>query len=393
MTHPSLRVPLAALVLAPLAACASGAADDRADADRLLAWSVDAEPQLHIGTDGSAETMFDRIRGAVRMPSGKIVVADGGSRELRVFAPNGTFVRTLSRRGSGPGEFESIGWIQRALDTIVAFDGTAGVLSYFTVDSGFVGRVARHESGALTAPRAVARLAGGALFMGPGFQALRSMPEGITRDSARLGIMDPALADTVVWLGYFPAMTGFGYRDPEFPGGVGFGRYVYGPQLVRGVSGNRIWIGDSGEPDIALYDASGARVGTATWPDSARPLDGDAIARVLQRELADSPSPRKRRAIEALHGAALRPPRAPLFASFVAGPDGAMWVERFREDRTAASEFVVFDSSGAARATITVPAKVRVQEIGADYLLGVLTDADGVQTVAQHGLRRSVTRH
>src|SRR5688572_20545183 len=47
-------------------------------------WTVDAEPDAAVGVvDGLAAYQFSRVRGAVRLSTGTLVVADGDARELR----------------------------------------------------------------------------------------------------------------------------------------------------------------------------------------------------------------------------------------------------------------------------------------------------------------------
>ena len=48
----------------------------------------------------------------------------------------------------------------------------------------------------------------------------------------------------------------------------------------------------------------------------------------------------------------------------------------------------ILDPEGRAVATVTMPPRLRIEEIGTDYILGVATDGDGVETVRMYGLRR-----
>jgi hypothetical protein len=47
----------------------------------------------------------------------------------------------------------------------------------------------------------------------------------------------------------------------------------------------------------------------------------------------------------------------------------------------------VFDRDGAWLGDVTLPAHFQPYDIGADYVLGVARDDDGVQTVVQYALR------
>jgi len=103
-------------------------------------FEVGAAPVLQLGvSDGDAALMFHRARSAHRYPDGRLVVADGGSRQLRWFTPDGTLIGTAGRQGRGPREFA--GGIQLMAwpnDTLAAYDDALRRLSVFTSAGEFV---------------------------------------------------------------------------------------------------------------------------------------------------------------------------------------------------------------------------------------------------------------
>ena len=67
----------------------------------------DWRPDLVIGADPSdPETLFYRALDMAVDDSGNIYIADTGNHRVQVFDHDGNFVRTLGRRGQGPGELE-----------------------------------------------------------------------------------------------------------------------------------------------------------------------------------------------------------------------------------------------------------------------------------------------
>ena len=44
-------------------------------------------------------------------PAGNVFILDSGNKRIQVFGPDGRFLRTIGRKGQGPGEFESLGSI------------------------------------------------------------------------------------------------------------------------------------------------------------------------------------------------------------------------------------------------------------------------------------------
>ena len=82
---------------------------------------------------GEDPYQFTYVVGAA-FTRGGILVADRLTREIRYFDGRGRHLASLGRRGEGPGEFQSLSWIQRGPDgTLVAWDGTASRLTSIAV--------------------------------------------------------------------------------------------------------------------------------------------------------------------------------------------------------------------------------------------------------------------
>ena len=71
--------------------------------------SLGEEPTFLVGDDeGGDELWFSRVLGVVRLSDGSVAVADDVSSEVRIFDGAGNHLRTMGRRGEGPGEFDHI---------------------------------------------------------------------------------------------------------------------------------------------------------------------------------------------------------------------------------------------------------------------------------------------
>jgi hypothetical protein len=91
--------------------------------DKIL-WETTPEPILTIGLeDGDPAYLFTRVAGVGRLSNGTIVVAESDTREIRLYRPDGTHIRSVGGQGGGPGEFShTLSEIQIAAgDTILAF--------------------------------------------------------------------------------------------------------------------------------------------------------------------------------------------------------------------------------------------------------------------------------
>lgn len=91
---------------------------------QVTEWAVSKDPLLTIGTaNGKPELEFAGISSVRRLSGGKIIVANGKPRELRVFDPRGKFLARIGRSGGGPGEFQgTLSLLPSGGDTILVFD-------------------------------------------------------------------------------------------------------------------------------------------------------------------------------------------------------------------------------------------------------------------------------
>jgi hypothetical protein len=359
----------------------------------LKSWTISAAPEIRIGDDADPHTLFARIA-AVRTPSGEIVVEDFATAELRVFSRSGSFVRNLSRRGSGPGEYQQRSVLLRAGDTLFVVENPPGArqIHVFTVADGFRTRMPLRATNAPRGVSAIGRLSGGEFLVsaGSGFRVLDpNLSAGVlSRDSMTLGILTVGDPGQVVWLGAFPNVTLITYASPFLSGRAGLIRTLLGPFLAIAVSADRVWIGDSGTGEIAIFDAAGKPVSRVTMPTRPRPLNDPAIERARQRALASATTDDERARVDAQYAKASRPRTAPHFTNFTPGVDGEMWIALFDEDPSAPTRFLVLDRSGKPRARAVLSPNVTATEIGRDYVLGRQTDRDGIESVIRFRLAR-----
>jgi len=72
-------------------------------------WRLSADPVLTIGVaDGPTDYTRYRLSGALRLATGEIVVANGGTNELRFCDTTGAFLRAVGGARHGAGEYEGL---------------------------------------------------------------------------------------------------------------------------------------------------------------------------------------------------------------------------------------------------------------------------------------------
>jgi len=357
-------------------------------------------PVLVVGTELGPMYEFDRVAGAARLHDGRIVVADGGSMSLRFFDSTGTFLKSVGRRGGGPGEFQALRvFFAMPGDTLVAGADIGGDLSYFTGDGRYLERrgvmnpsipIANAGMPAMLAPldgsgtRAVAALSR-PKPRGPGSRWVDSFP---------LAIVDAQNAE-VGQLGTLPAM--------DLAMSDGNPRQVWFGAAAVYASGNGLfYIGYGSEYTIRVYSSHGKllRIIRRAWtPTRVTKADIEAYVvewgkRWIKKTGAEAEAER-----ESLRNDPYAP-QVPAFAQFLLDRTGRLWV---REAHLAdapgagalnttpliASRWSVFDQTGHWLGDVTMPARFQPRDIGANYVLGTAIDEDGVQSIALYRLGTS----
>lgn len=92
-------------------------------------WRIDPDPVVDLTFSGTGPAHeFYRAGSMKQRPDGSLMIADGSSREVRVFSATGEFRASFGGEGDGPGEFRSLRRIENAGDTLLAFgDGRVTV--------------------------------------------------------------------------------------------------------------------------------------------------------------------------------------------------------------------------------------------------------------------------
>lgn len=348
-------------------------------------------PTLGIGGDlaGPAH-QFSGVVAATRLADGRVVVADRGAAELRVFGPQGAFLGTIGGRGDGPGEFRLLGFVDvTANGTIRTFDAYGGR----SAEHDLGGRVLRTGNLSLSTHQALPaqRMVPGRLTDGS-FFAVRLLPARIPRE--------PTIVRDTIQVGWFGPDWGFRDEVARFPGLAVLRTPGGSMQLPNGVVGNSF--SATGLPfarQTFLY-ASGdcLYAGDGDSAYEIRCYDGRGILRRLirvaqpsvlvtsgiisaHRRAPQPPGTLSRPAVSPGIAAKYYPSTLPAFGALVADAAHRLWVMDYPLPGQVSRRWLVFGTDGRLLGWVSTPPGLEILEIGLDYLLGVARDDDGVETV------------
>jgi hypothetical protein len=364
-------------------------------------WAVHLDPQVTIGVvEGSQEYQLFEVAAAGRQSDGDIIVADGGSRTVRLYNGDGTFVRTLGGPGSGPGEFQSPVQVVVTLDdSVLVWDAKLLRVSHFDpggdlvdVQSVDLGQIAKVVDPPFY-PGALQVMPDGTLLVrltekgvDKNSPTVKSRPQAGRSGSGALRVsMDCSAVDTLMFFGDIEQVR---VSAP-------WGDMLVVPALARrtvtAVHGTSptTCIGEQDEPEIACFNPGKPRT-LIRWT-SAAPVVTDAEIAAWRDTMIGLYTLKLRdddvvRMLDQVAHTGSRPPYSGITLDRV----GNLWVEQGPTNSAAAEsvDYLVFDPVGALLGVVALP-RVRALEIGDDYVLGVYQDELEVEYLRVYEIEKS----
>jgi hypothetical protein len=352
----------------------------------LPVWTVEPDPVLSIGAlEGTdAETLY-QVNGITRLADGTWVVSNGGTEEVRLFGPDGEFLRSVGRSGEGPGEFTSLSatWVL-AGDSIAVWDTRRRTMSVFDA-SGEVARTFGFDDLDDRSVTPTAHLADGRWIVqqtstfstGGDGQGNVTRPDVVAAHAGSEGgglSVFATFAGAERWLVQSDAFVSI----RSYP----FGR---GSDLVAGE--DRVFGGASEVPEVRVWDAAGREV--ARWRVAAHSepvTEADwAAERDAELDLMDDDpalADWRRQTIEFYEDAA-PPEAAPVWQELLIATDGRLWMRQFTPPSRAqeGSQWWVLEPSGEVVREVTLPPGFELHWADATQVAGVATDDFDVEYV------------
>lgn len=382
------------LVAVSVSACDSGSGSESgseftsADSSAILIttsprpsaeWTLGA-PIVEIGdVDGDPAYELYRVRDVLRLPDGRIVVLDFNS-QIRFYDPHGRHMRTVGRRGGGPGEYQITSSVLLMGDSLWILDGLRGRISILDMQGHFVRSFALEPTGDPDRQLLLYEMAGtisdSIFVLTPwGFPAS-------TRGEARVHwevVNNLLYSREGVLLGTFGPPRGVEMEVRTTPvrssGAAPFGR-----RSAVALGDSLLYHSDAEHLEFRAYDLENRLRRILRLEHTPRAITADRkrdVLRVFDEPSEDAAYMRDR------HQAADLPDREPAHGGrMVVSEEGHLWIEEYvyHWERDVPGWFLV-DREGRWIATVRPPVRLDIRQVGPWGVLGVWRVRWGVERV------------
>ncbi len=348
------------------------------DPASLPEWHLDTIPQVTIRAAGDLE--FGRLRQAVWMEDGTIAALDDRPETIHLFDSTGLWLRSLGRRGDGPGEFRSASTLSSQGDSLFLYSNSQGRLSVYHAVRGFVRSV----------PFGDWRLApGGVWAVGP---------DRLTTTRTTFDTLPPsgppphliAMNTTVLTTDASGRPLGPELHYPNRPeieyGDLGGVPYFWSLPVLS-VSGRGVVWGPGDTHRLTVLDSGLAPVREIRWlipPEPLRRSEVDSTRDFLREAWRTMPNGYAERVLALVFDDRFIPPVRPALGQVLVDDAGRIWISRFPmiiEPEVEPSRWLVLGPDGIPLGRIEIPPGQRLVTVRGDRALLLTEDADGVAAV------------
>jgi hypothetical protein len=352
-------------------------------------WTV--TEALRIGTaEGEPEYQFGALMGIAVAGDGRIVVFDAQGRHLKVFAPDGTYERTIGGPGGGPGEIGAQGAqiVMAPGDTLVLSDMGNQRVSLYLMDGTFVRSFSQSFAEGL-AVRWESAEDGRIVTQVRQFAFPGSTTTPDTMDLIVERHLDGTFGDTLLRV---PSGKTFSFSGgaPEWN--------LFVPEPIWALWADRVLYGVNNAYRIGVYASGGQLERVIEKPFTVAPVtevDQNALKAVFEKLLRDQGVPPQMlpQFLERVHFA----PNYPAFGQVLAGPDRTILVQLVQpisalseEEREAldiqagamgSPDWDFFDQDGRYLGIVKMPTRYQPMRFLGDRIYGIQRDELDVQYV------------
>ena len=339
------------------------------------------EPLIVIGqTEGDLQYLLSRVVGALQLPNGNIVIANGATNELRLYDSTGIWMASLGRTGQGPGEYEYLRAIGRCHP-----GGFVGFDLHWQMNT-YGGDATFKEKTPLRAPDGMSpyNLAcddqGHVLILGWGRESLQGPIIGFFATRDRLVLSN----------GTGAVMANFGERLVSERIGTERGSRPHpaGRATVFALHDGVVYVGSGERFELELFDLNGQLHTLLRGPPI--PLQMTDSLKSAYSDWAVSRIPADRQpAVRSEIAQWQWPETFPAFTSVVIDDGGVAWVRAFNFDSRKPEVWSLFDPRRGYLGDLALQEGQSLLQAGRHHLLVLQRDSLDVESVMKLRIDRN----
>ena len=323
-------------------------------------------------------TNLPALGGVTLLDNGNLVVGDHVAPFLKVFGPDGTFLRETGSFGSGPGEYEyvyELDWC--GPDELWVFDVDRRVHRY-SGDLEFIST----ESVSLD------EIGGGVGYNRDchpnGLQIVTGW--GDIQAQFKRGLFD-ATAPVALLRGE-ELVHHFGERlssqrlGSVSPNGTpaGSGPHPFGRATVVAMGSTRVYVGDGARYEIEVYDLEGTPQRPIQWNGPSLDYDDDLLEVLERRALAEA-TERARPRLRRWYADMPELDQVPAYDRMIVSDSDELWVRQFVRPDAEGEEWLVFGAHHEVAGKLTLPPRSTLWEVRGDLVVYSVLDEFDVPIV------------
>ncbi len=348
------------------------------------AWRITGSPTLTLGgVAGDSALDFLGITGAARLPDGSIVVANGGTGQLRWFSASGKHVRTVGGRGA-PIQFGSLASLYSQGDTLLAWDARARVLTRLDAAGVVLHQDTLRLQDSTRRFAVLGAFADGRLLAEAGTELeLKDREPGFVRPGRSLFRFDGSgVADSV---GVLPGeelllSTEHGRASlSAVPFGLGSRLAVLPDGFITS---------EGGRMQFEERDESGQVRRIIRWPGTRLEVSRDDIDRQGRALLGSAGTGLQRARLDSVWRTIPKPDSLPAIIGLVPDPGSLAWVRRGGHVGDIDAEWWIFSKEGSWLGSLALPTHASPLDITAEWIVLRTVDENRIERVEVRRLRR-----
>lgn len=364
----------AVVLLALAAAC-------RPEARSPHGWQAGEQPVLRFGgVAGDSALDFLRILAGRRLPDGRILIANGGTAELRWFDQDGHHLKTVGRSPEG---FSTMTAVYFEGDTALVWDAGRRTITRWSPDGALLGSRRVLLADTLRAITLRGPMGGGEVLVESNAPLIVAESTKVTRpESALFRVAGDGRADSI---GTLAGDELFAMRWNRVASVV---RLPFGLLTALTTLPGGYLVGDGSAPSLEEHAADGTLRRTIAWNAGRKPVTKADVDQGMRLMLGAARTGRQADDIKTLWRRMPLPDSLPWFTTVVRDPLALAWVRGAVHVSDSLATWQVLGADGKAAGTLELPARVTPLDIQADLLLLQEIDGTGIERVELRRLHR-----